>query len=449
MKIEQFFDEGLAHSSYAILSDNQVALVDPARDPQPYYDFAAQHNASIVAVFETHPHADFVSSHFEIHQTTGATIYASKLLGAEYPHQSFDDDDAIQLGKIKLYARNTPGHSPDSITIFATNEQGKDYALFTGDTLFVGDVGRPDLRENVGNMTAKREELAKKMYQSTREIFLTIQEDLLVYPAHGAGSLCGKGLSTERYSSLHKEFKENYALQPMNEAQFVQTLLDGQPYIPKYFGYNVDLNKKGAPAFAASVKAVKRLPKDASLAENVLVVDARQPDAFKAGHLPQAINIPDGKKFETWLGSIVAPTERFYLIADSEQALNLLIAKAAKIGYEALIEAATVLPTTGLIQTALINLDEFIANPKQFNVLDVRNRDEVAADKPFSHSYNIPLTELRDRLGEVPADKALVVHCAAGYRSAVASSIVRQHFPQVRVLDLSEAIQQFKGVQVV
>jgi hydroxyacylglutathione hydrolase len=169
MIINQFYDKGLAHASYAVIRTGKMIVIDPGRDPQLYYNFATLHEADIVGVIETHPHADFVSSHLEIHQTTGATLYVSKLTGAEYPHESFDDGDSIELDDIRLKALNTPGHSPDSICILLENEYGNDVAIFTGDTLFVGDVGRPDLREDVGNITAKKEELAKAMYQSTRK----------------------------------------------------------------------------------------------------------------------------------------------------------------------------------------------------------------------------------------------------------------------------------------
>ena len=189
MIVHQFYDKGLAHASYAIIGENKMAVIDPERNPEPYYEFAKKHNATITVVIETHPHADFISSHSEIAKTTGATIYVSKLLGAEYPHKTFDNGDEIKLGNVSLKALNTPGHSPDSISILLIDEGGKEYALFTGDTLFVGDVGRPDLRENVGNIAATRVELAKAMYNTTRKILLPLNDDILVYPAHGPGSL--------------------------------------------------------------------------------------------------------------------------------------------------------------------------------------------------------------------------------------------------------------------
>src|SRR5665647_3837180 len=181
MEIKQFEDKNLAHYSYAIISKGEVAVIDPARNPQPYYDFAKEHNAKITTVIETHPHADFVSSHLEIHNTTGATIYVSKLLGAEYIHETFDDDDAIVLGSITLKALDTPGHSPDSISIVAIDENGKEQAVFTGDTLFIGDCGRPDLREKAGAITVAKAALAKQMYYSLRDKLMSLPNGVLVY----------------------------------------------------------------------------------------------------------------------------------------------------------------------------------------------------------------------------------------------------------------------------
>src|SRR5690606_24223420 len=216
LKIEQFEDKGLAHFSYAVLSEGKVLLIDPSRNPQPYFDFASVNNAKIIGVIETHPHADFISSHYEIHKAMGVPIYISKLVAADYLHQPYDEGDEIKLSEtVKLKAMHTPGHSPDSISV-VVSEEGKDRAVFTGDTLFIGDVGRPDLRESVGKMQAKREELAKMMYRSTREKIMPLDDDVVVYPAHGAGSLCGKALSDAQSSTVGQERRNNYALQAMS-----------------------------------------------------------------------------------------------------------------------------------------------------------------------------------------------------------------------------------------
>jgi len=445
MKIEQFYDKGLAHASYAILSEGQVALVDPGRDPKPYLDYAAAHNAKIVAVIETHPHADFVSSHHEIARKTGATIHVSQLLGAAYPHTPFDEGDSINIGKVELVSLNTPGHSPDSISIVLKDENGADYAVFTGDTLFIGDVGRPDLRENVGNMQAQREELARQMYHSTREKLMKLAPEVLVYPAHGAGSLCGKNLSSDTVSHIGRELKENYALQPMSEAQFVEVLLEGQPFIPKYFEYDVELNKKGAPDLSNGLDSVPRIAADSQLDPKLLIIDTRPQAAYKAGHLPGSINLMDGGKFETWLGSIVGPQEKFYLIAENEEARESVIKKAAKIGYEGLI-AGALLPPSGMeATTPSFDLNAFTSNPDAFEIIDIRNVGEFAGGPLFANAVNIPLPELRERVHEIKGDKPVMIHCAGGYRSAAGASIVQLALgDKQEAYDLSVAVSSFQ-----
>ena len=420
-----------------------MIVIDPARDPQPYYDFAKQHQAVITGIIETHPHADFVSSHLEIHQSTGAIIYTSKLTGAEYPHQNFDDGDVIQLNKIKLKAINTPGHSPDSICIVLEDKNGEQTAIFTGDTLFVGDVGRPDLRESVGNITAKKEELARQLYHSTREKLMPLPEQMLVYPAHGPGSLCGRNMSPDLHSTIGRELRENYALQLMSELEFVNLLTADQPFAPAYFGHDVELNKKGATPYKQSISSVHKNGQVAALKKNILVIDTRPKTDFRKAHLKGAINLQDGEKFETWLGSIVQPNEPFYLIGSNEAALDIAIKKAAKIGYEQNIEAALLLPVNASEHSADLDLDDFKARPDKYIIVDVRNWSEINYGKVFENSLSIPLPELRERLDEIPTDKAILVHCAAGYRSAAASSIIAGKVDSVPVYDLGETVVTF------
>ncbi|MGV6832101.1 MAG: MBL fold metallo-hydrolase, partial [bacterium] len=298
MKIKQFEYKPLAHYSYAVVSNGEMAIIDPERDPKQYYAFAKANNAKIVAVLETHPHADFVSSHLELHKETGAIIYNSEKLGADYPHQTFDDGDSIKIGNATLEAINTPGHSPDSITIVAT--ENNDTALFTGDTLFIGDVGRPDLREKAGNMQAKREELAEMMYQTVTTKFNELPDDAVVYPAHGAGSLCGKNLSDAASSTLGDERRDNWAFKKQSKKEFMDTILDGQPFIPSYFGFNVDVNKIGAENLQP---AISKVPFEKESTATDLIIDMRDEASFKKGHLPGSINIQAGSenaKFETW-----------------------------------------------------------------------------------------------------------------------------------------------------
>lgn len=444
MKIHQFYDKGLAHGSYAVMRNGRMIVVDPARDPQPYYDFATLNEADIVGVIETHPHADFVSSHLEIHQTTGAVIYVSKLAGAGYPHESFDDGDIIQLDDVKLKAINTPGHSPDSICVLVEDQYGNERALFTGDTLFVGDVGRPDLRENVGNITAKKEALARQMYHSTREKLMTLPPEIIVYPAHGPGSLCGKNMSPDLQSTIGRELRENYALQLMDELAFVKKLTEDQPFIPKYFGHDVELNRNGAPSFQESVDAVFRPGKDFKPEKHILIVDTRSKEEFKKGFVKGSINLQDGEKFETWLGSIIGPGEPFYLIAANRDDLDRVIKKAAKIGYEQNITAALLPPANATEKLPELNLNDFKSHPEHYTIVDARNPNETDDGLIFDHACTIPLPELRERLDEIPTDKPIVAHCAAGYRSAAAASIIRRKITGVPVYDLGEVVKELE-----
>lgn len=440
--IEQFYDTGLAHASYAVLSEKEIILIDPARNPQPYYDFAKKNDAKIIGVIETHPHADFVSSHLEIHETTGATIYVNSLVGAEFPHQKFDEGDAITVGNLTLEAIHTPGHSPDSNSILVIDETGKETAVFTGDTLFVGDVGRPDLRENVGNIKAKAQELAKQLYHSTREKLMALPEDVVVYPAHGPGSLCGRNMSSDLYSSIGREIKENYALQEMTEDAFVEMITKDQPWVPKYFEHDVALNKAGAESFEQSIRKATPVLHASNLEEGVLLIDIRQADQFRAGHLEHAVNIPDGTKFETWLGSIVSPSESFYLIGEDEGSLHKVMEKVAKIGYENAV-VGILWGETGTIKEAEFDQKDFDAHSEKYTILDIRNDSEIAQGKIFDSAITIPLPRLREFADKLPTDKPIVVHCAGGLRSAMGASLVSKQLPNLKVLDMSTIIKEY------
>jgi len=449
MKIKQFEDKNLAHFSYAISSNGSMAIIDPSRNPKEYFEYAKQNNATITSVIETHPHADFVSSHLEIYKSTGATIFVSKLLGAEYPHQTFDDGDVIHIGSIQLIAMNTPGHSPDSISILAKDETGREHAIFTGDTLFIGDCGRPDLREQVGNITAARKQLAEQMYESLRHKIVPLHNDVIVYPAHGSGSLCGKALSSDKTSTIALEKLTNWSLQDMSKETFIDTLLANQSFIPKYFQYSVTLNKKGAPDYQSGILNVKISKVDTNqisrihLNPNILIIDTRHQLEFKKSHLQNAINLMNDVKFETWLGSIVNPMEPFYLIGETEAEVIELIDRIAKIGYENQIQEAIIL-NSGNSQMPLFESDRLKSNEDSFTIVDVRNQDEVLSKKIFTNAIHIPLHELRERTNELPTHKPILVHCAGGYRSAAGSSIIDSNLElPLGVYDLSDAVKSY------
>ncbi len=445
--IQQFYDKGLAHASYVIIDGDKAAVIDPERDVQPYIDFANQLAASIVAIIETHPHADFVSGHLELHQATRASIYCSKLLGATYAHTPFDDGDIITLNTTQLAAINTPGHSPDSICVALITAEASIDAVFTGDTLFIGDCGRPDLRENVGNTVAAAEMLAKQMYHSLNVKLAQLPDHTVVYPTHGAGSLCGKNLSSDTSSTMLRERATNPALQPTNETDFLKYILTDQPFVPKYFENSVQLNKRGAPSLA---QALQHLETDSihctgclgKIKKDVLIIDARAQSEFKKSSLPNSINLQEGGKFETWLGAIVSPNEPFYLIAKDDTTLHYLLSRIAKIGYENQVQG---LFTTqyGSLTMPIFDQQHFDNNPNSYTLLDVRNHNEVKQGPLLPNAIAIPLPELRDRWQELPTHLPIAIHCAAGYRSAAAQSILFNHL-SLQLFDIGEKINEYK-----
>jgi len=446
MHIEQFTDKALAHYSYAILSDNKMALVDPARNPTPYYKFAEKHKAKIVAIFETHPHADFISSHFQIHKETGAKIYTSKDVGAEYPHEPFDDGDKLEMNKVTFSAINTPGHSPDSICIHAQNITNENEALFTGDTLFIGNVGRPDLREDVGNMKATRESLAKSMFHTVQNKFTNLSDSVLVYPAHGAGSLCGKNMSSAASSTLGNERIGNWAFKTQTEEEFVEELLKDQPFIPSYFGFDVDTNKKGPENFMSSIWSIPLRLKVTALEDHHLVIDTRPEDKFKQGHLPNSINVMarnENDKFETWLGAIVKPNEKFVLVIPSVNYYQELLERVARIGYESQILSVITLSENVDNKGKHLDLNDFKSHTENYTIVDIRNNSEVDNGLIFDRAIHHPLNHLRETVGDIPNDKPIVVHCAGGYRSTAGFSIIKESKPNIEVYDLSFAVSEF------
>lgn len=436
MEVKQFYDEALAHGSYAVLSEGEIALIDPGRDPQAYLDYAREHSAQIVAVFETHPHADFVSSHLEFYEKHGAVIYINSKVGVSYPHHAMDDREEVNIGKVKIHALYTPGHSPDHNSYLLLDEQAHPYSVFTGDTLFVGDVGRPDLREGAGMIHAKREELAHQMYHTIHQVFKKLNDEVIVYPAHGAGSLCGKNMRAETFSTIGEEKRHNWAFQVTDENKFVEFLLDDQPYIPQYFPYDVEINRTGAAPLEESIKGIPQHHEAASLEAGLPIVDARAEMLFKKGHLKGAINIQEGEKFETWLGSIISPDKQFYLLVNDEAQRERLIRRAAKIGYETQIKAIITAPHYFQERSQILDVENLRLHPEMYTIIDVRATSEVVGKRIFSHAINIPLAELRQRISEIPLDKPVVVHCVGGYRSAIGASILEGILLETKVYDL-------------
>ena len=457
MKIRQFEDKHLSHFSYAVISEsaNEMILIDPARDTRPYRELSTETGAAITGVIETHPHADFVSSHLALHQELGATIYSSKLIKAGYPRRTFDDGDVIEMGEVRFLAINTPGHSPDSISVVVSVD-GVQRAIFTGDTLFVGDVGRPDLRESSGSRETARTTLARQLFHSLHEKLAIVRDEAIVYPAHGAGTLCGKHLSDAASSTMYDERRYNWAFQVKTEEAFVKELLQEQPFIPAYFPYDVAMNQQGALEPVYPQLGVKEMDGGLTAMDAALwIIDVRDGKSYKAGHLPHSINLMEGNSFETWLGSLIRPEERFYLAAGDEKTLGRMLGRTAAIGYEGKVAGAFVLPAggdqyastgeaAGEVAAEQLDVEWFREHRYDYTIVDVRNVGEVKERPIFGHGLSIPLYELRKRAGEIPVDRPIVVHCAAGYRSAAGSSLLQSLLGgKQMVLDLGEAVKTF------
>ncbi|ANH83860.1 hypothetical protein A8C56_10950 [Niabella ginsenosidivorans] len=442
--MEQFFDKGLAQFTYAILFNKKLILIDPARDARPFYDYAAAQKATIVGIIETHPHADFISSHAEIQRKTGGKIYVSEKLNAQYPHQPVKEGDRIPLTeKVQLRIIETPGHSPDSISVIL-QENGTDRVVFTGDALLFGDVGRPDLREYGSNENEQRTYLAKALYHTLNEKYAPLNNEVIVYPTHGAGSLCGTAIRNVTSSTIGYEKQNNHAFHHATEAAFVSALLKELPFIPGYFPYDVELNRSGAADLKENITKVRSFPVNHPVPHNATVVDIRSRDVYQHSYYTNALNVPDGGKFETWLGTVIPPSQKFYVIGQDNSALDVAIKKLAKIGYETNIEGVFIYDLKKEIPTFLDGKPFKLKDAGKYTIIDVRNPNEYKAGKLIASAVNIPLPYLGKRLSAVPTDKPVVVHCASGYRSAIAASILRKQYPGLQILDLGEAIYQIQ-----
>ncbi|WP_460639900.1 MBL fold metallo-hydrolase [Larkinella harenae] len=443
-KIEQFEVKGIAHFSYAVQAGDQIIIIDPQRNPQVYYDYAKKANAKIVGIIETHPHADFVSAHSEMHQKLGVPIYASSLTKSSYKKTNFDEGQRIRLSdNLVLRSLYTPGHAPDHVSVVLT-ENGTDKAVFSGDALFIGDVGRPDLREFSEETQTQRQQLAEMMYDTVHEKFAKLADEVLVYPAHGAGSLCGKSIRKALSSTIGEEKQSNYAFAKRTKAEFVKLLLSDQPFIPAYFKYDVALNLKGAPALKPSLEQINYLAANYQPSPKAIIIDTRPASLFKASYLPNAINIQsDGAGFATWLGTIVPPASEFYLVADSDQALQTALQKTAVIGYESKVKGAFLYHSQKGAQFTRFDNAHFNPKHNAYTQVDVRTEKEVQQAPLFANSINIPLHELQQRLSEIPTDKPILVSCASGYRSAIASSLIKKVLPQAQVYDLSTEVEHY------
>ena len=438
MILHQFYLNCLAHASY-LIGDEQTktaAVVDPQRDVDQYLAFAGEHDLQIRYVFLTHFHADFVAGHLELRDRTGATIYLGAAAKAEYAFTPLEDGESVEFGRVRLQALATPGHTPESISILVFDldrSATEPHGVLTGDTLFVGDVGRPDLRAALGWSAA---DLGALLYDSLRTKLLPLPDSSLVYPAHGAGSLCGKAIGKETVSTIGEQRRSNYALQPMSKAEFLDIVTADQPDAPPYFTFDAVLNSRERPTLEAAL-ARELIPMTleqvlAHKAAGGQILDTRDPVEFAAAHLAGSINIGLGGQYATWAGTVLSRERPIVIIADpggeNESAVRL-----GRIGFDHVVgylkDGLRSLESRPDLTDATERLSAPVAAerleggaPVAVDVRTPRERDE----KRVAGSINIPLNHLNERLQELPKDRPLLVYCAGGYRSSIATSLLKQ-----------------------
>jgi hydroxyacylglutathione hydrolase len=443
MILHQFYLNCLAHASYLVGDEasGTATVIDPQRDIQQYLAFAEQHGMRIAHVILTHFHADFIAGHLELRDRVGARIYLGAKAKAEYAFTPLADGDRIEMGDVRLQAIATPGHTPESISIAVYDRRQSDtepHAVLTGDTLFVGDVGRPDLRAALGWSAA---DLGALLYDSLRTKILALPDASLVYPAHGAGSLCGKAISKETVSTIGEQRRSNYALQPMSESAFVDLVTADQPDAPAYFTYDAVLNAKERPTLDEAL-ALELNPMTLEIALALQrtggqILDTRDSGEFAAAHLAGSINIGLGGQYATWAGSLLSHDRPIVIVADPGRE-HEAATRLGRIGFDHIV---------GYLKDGLHSLEarpdltattERVSAPLAVERLadgalavDVRTPGE-RAQKSVPGSVSIPLSQLAERARELPADRPLIVYCAGGYRSSIAASLLqRQGFTQV------------------
>ena len=442
MILKQFYLNYLAHASYLVGDEETgtAAVVDPQRDIDQYVAFAAEHQLTITHVFLTHLHADFIAGHLELRDRTGATICLGAAARAEYAFTGLRGGDSVEFGRVRLTALETPGHTPESISLLVFDLAQSPivpHAVLSGDTLFVGDVGRPDLRAALGWSAV---DLGGLLYDSLHQQILTLPDSILVYPAHGAGSLCGKAISKETVSTIGEQRRVNYALQPMTKAAFVDLVTADQPDAPAYFTYDAVLNSRERPTLEASLaRQLTPLPLERVVAlqrEGAQLLDTRDPADFAAAHLSNAVNIGLGGQYATWAGTILSPDTPIVVIADPGREQESSV-RLGRIGFDHVIgflqDGMQSLAARPDLTSSTERLSPQVASARMSGspangpiVIDVRTPRE-REQKRIAGTLNLPLNHLAERLGDLPRDRPLLVHCAGGYRSSVAASLLQRH----------------------
>ena len=440
MIFKQYYLKSLSHASYLIGDEGThlSAIVDPQRDIEQYLQDLETQGLKLRYVFLTHFHADFVAGHLELHHQTGAAICLGTNANADYAYHAMRDGFDVEFGAVRLKIIETPGHTPESISILVYDQSQSlknPYAVLSGDTLFVDDVGRPDLMAAVGYDSKV---MAGQLYDSIHQKLLELPDEVLLYPAHGAGSLCGKKLGAETFSSIGTQRQRNYALQSMSKDEFIELVTTDQPETPEYFSFNAFLNRREHPTLTKKIADVlKPLDLDKVIhlkCAGAQVLDGRTPEDFAMGHLCGSINISLDGKFETWAGRILNRENPILLLTDSGREKEAVI-RLGRIGYDHIAGylhrgthalASTPELTCRTERISAIHLSELIITASRPHILDVRSKKEWQ-QRHIDESRNIPLPELTKHLQEIPNDHPVVVHCASGYRSSIAVSVLEHH----------------------
>ena len=433
MKIEQIYTGCLAQGAYYIESEGEVAIIDPLREVQQYIDKAQAANANIKYIFETHFHADFVSGHLTLSEKTGAPIIYGPTAEPAFKAHIAKDGEVFKLGKISIIALHTPGHTMESTTYLLRDENGKDHAIFSGDTLFLGDVGRPDLAQKAADMT--QEQLATTLYHSLRTKIMPLADEVIVYPAHGAGSACGKNLSKETVGTLGEQKRTNYALRAdMTVDEFVKEVTDGLLPPPLYFPENVRLNKNGYEAIDTIIEKNKPLTaaEFKQAAEDALILDVRDADSFGKAHIPGAIFIGIDGGFAPWVGALITDINQPIVLVTPEGREKETITRLSRVGYDntlgylaggidSWIAAGFEIDS---IQRITATELETLMNNGEEAVIDVRKPGEYSSAH-IANVPNLPLDFINDHVADFPSQKTTYLHCAGGYRSMIAASILK------------------------
>jgi hydroxyacylglutathione hydrolase len=436
MQIEQIYTGCLAQGAYYITSNGEAAIIDPLRETQPYLDRIARDEVKLKYIFETHFHADFVSGHLDLSRETGATIVYGPTAKPEFEATIAADNQIFEIGNIKIKVLHTPGHTMESSTYLLIDENGKDHAIFSGDTLFIGDVGRPDLAQKSASMT--QEQLAGLLFHSLRDKVMPLADEVIVYPAHGAGSACGKNMSKETVSTIGNQKETNYALRAnMTEAEFITEVTDGLLPPPAYFGMNVAMNKKGYDSFQHVLQHGMHplsITEFETVAEEkaALILDTRNNGDFSKGYIPQSINIGINGDFAPWVGALIADVNQPIVLVTEVGKEEETVTRLSRVGFDNLVghlqggfeawkNASKEIDHVNRITAAQFKTKVKIGESK---IIDIRKESEYSAEH-IEEAFSKPLANINEWIKDINPKEHFFMHCAGGYRSMIAASILQ------------------------